>query len=45
VCIRSRMTLLQERNRLINRIQKALEDANIKLASVVTDIMGVTGRA
>jgi transposase len=42
---RSRMTLLQERNRLINRIQKVLEDANIKLASVVSDLMGMTGHA
>lgn len=42
---RTRMTLLQERSRLINRIQKVLEDANLKLASVVTDIMGMTGQA
>ena len=42
---RTRMRLLQERTRLINRIQKVLEDANIKLASVVTDIMGVTGQS
>src|SRR5258708_13130256 len=42
---RTRMRLLQERTRLINRIQKVLEDANLKLASVVTDIMGATGQA
>jgi transposase len=42
---RSRMTLLQERSRLVNRIHKVLEDANLKLASVVTDIMGMTGHA
>jgi transposase len=42
---RTRMRLIQERTRLINRIQKVLEDANIKLASVVTDLMGVTGQA
>jgi transposase len=42
---RTRMRLIQERTRLINRIQKVLEDANIKLASVVSDIMGVTGQA
>ncbi len=42
---RTRMRLLQERTRLINRIQKVLEDANLKLASVVSDIMGVTGQA
>jgi len=37
--------LIQERNRLINRIHKVLEDANIKLASVVSDLMGMTGQA
>ena len=42
---RTRMRLIQERNRLINRIQKVLEEANIKLASVVSDVMGVTGQA
>src|SRR5260370_11805534 len=42
---RKRKRLRQERPRLINRIQKVLEDANLKLASVVTDIMGVTGQA
>lgn len=42
---RTRMRLLQERTRLINRIHKILEDANLKLASVVSDIMGVTGKA
>jgi transposase len=42
---RTRMTLLQERSRLINRIQKVLEDANLKLASVVSDIMAMTGQA
>jgi transposase len=42
---RTRVRLLQERTRLVNRIQKVLEDANLKLASVVTDIMGVTGQA
>jgi transposase len=30
---------------LINRVQKLLEDANIKLAAVASDIMGVSGRA
>ena len=42
---RTRMRLLQERTRLINRSQKVLEDANLKLASVVTASMGVTGHA
>jgi len=42
---RYRTTLVQERVRLINRVQKLLEGANIKLASVVTDITGVSARA
>jgi len=42
---RSRTTLMRERGAVVNRIQKVLEDANIKLASVVTDILGVSGRA
>lgn len=42
---RSRITLMRERGAIVNRIQKVLEDANIKLASVVTDILGVSGRA
>jgi transposase len=36
---------VRERGAIVNRIQKVLEDANIKLASVVTDILGVSGRA
>ena len=35
---RHRTTLVQDRARVINRLQMILEDANIKLASVVTDI-------
>jgi transposase len=42
---RYRTTLVQERTRLINRVQKLLEGANIKLSSVATDIMGVSARA
>lgn len=42
---RTRTTLVQERARVINRIQKVLEDTNIKLASVVSNIMGVSARA
>ena len=30
---------------MINRIEKTLEGANIKLASVATDILGKSGRA
>jgi len=42
---RFRTTFIKERATLINRVQKALEGANIKLASVVTNIEGVSGRA
>jgi transposase len=42
---RYRSSLVGERARLVNRIQKILEDTNIKLTSVVTDITGVSGRA
>jgi transposase len=42
---RQRTQLQGDRARVINRIQKTLEDANIKLASVATDITGKSGRA
>ena len=42
---RQRTQLLGDRARVINRIQKTLEDANVKLASVATKIMGKSGRA
>jgi len=42
---RYRTNFVRERATLVNRIQKALESANIKLASVATDVMGVSGRA
>jgi transposase len=42
---RYRASLAQEINRIANRIQKVLEDANIKLASVATDALGASGRA
>ncbi len=41
---RCRVTLVEERARVINRVQKVLENANIKLASVATDVLGVSGR-
>jgi transposase len=43
--VRYRRTLLQERGRLLGRIQKLLEGANIKLSAVASDIVGVSGRA
>ncbi|MBK1671284.1 hypothetical protein CKO28_25110 [Rhodovibrio sodomensis] len=42
---RTRKQLTREKTRHTQRIQKTLEAANIKLDSVVTDILGVTGRA
>jgi transposase len=42
---RSRTTLKQEQVRIGNRIRKVLEDANIKLSSVMSDVMGVSGQA
>ena len=42
---RQRSQLVGERTRAANRIQKVLEDANIKLASVATDVLGASGRA
>jgi transposase len=42
---RTRTQLVREIARHTQRIQKTLEDANIKLAAVITDILGVTGRA
>lgn len=40
-----RKSLVEERAREVNRIQKVLEGAGIKLASVVGDITGVSGRS
>ena len=42
---RYRRSLVQERSREANRIQKVLEGANVKLGSVATDLLGVSGRA
>jgi transposase len=42
---RQRSQLVAEKSGVANRIQKVLEDANIKLASVATDVLGVSGRA
>ena len=41
---RSRTTLIQEQVRISNRILKVLEDANLKLKTVMSDVMGVSGR-
>lgn len=42
---RCRCTFVRERATLVNRVQKALESANLKLGSVATDVLGVSGRA
>lgn len=42
--VRYRRSLVQERSREVNRIQKILEGANIKLSSVVSDVVGVSGK-
>src|SRR3989440_3304988 len=42
--LRSRKTLVQQRAQAINRVQKVLETANIKLSSVATDVLGKSGR-
>ena len=43
--MRTRKQLVRERAQHVQRIQKTLEDANVKIASVVSDITGVSGRA
>src|SRR5262245_49277621 len=42
---RYRKLLVEERTREVNRLHKVLEDAGVKLASVASDILGVSGRA
>lgn len=42
---RYRVSFVRERATLVNRVQKLLEGANLKLCSVLSDVMGVSGRA
>ena len=42
---RTRTTLVNERSAAVKRLQGVLEAANLKVAGVATDIMGVSGRA
>ena len=42
---RARTHITRERSREVQRLEKLLEDAGIKLSSVATDITGVSGRA
>src|SRR5258708_2769527 len=41
---RYRSSVIEERCRTINRLQKVLEDTNIKLSAVATDLMGQSAR-
>ena len=41
---RGRASLLQDKTRIANRLQKILEDANIKLGDVASDVLGISGR-
>lgn len=42
--VRYRTSLIQDRTKEANRVQKVLEDANIKLGSVASNVLGVSGR-
>lgn len=42
---RTRKQLSRERSQHVQRLQKVLEDANVKLSSVLSDLLGVSGRA
>ncbi len=42
---RTRKQLVRERAQHVQRIQKTLEDANLKIATVASDLMGLSGRA
>ncbi len=42
---RYRAALVRERTSEVNRLQKTLESANLKLSSVATDVLGATGTA
>ena len=43
--LRTRKQFVRERSRHIQRLQKTLEDANIKLDSALSDVLGLSGRA
>jgi transposase len=43
--VRYRQSTVQDRTRVVNRLQKVLEDANLKLAAVATDVKGVSAQA
>ena len=43
--VRYRRGLVRQRSQVVNRIQKVLEGANIKLSTVATNVVGASGRA
>ena len=43
--LRTRKQLVREQAGHVQRLQKTLEDANVKLAAVLTDMLGQSGRA
>jgi transposase len=43
--VRYRRSLVRQRAQMVHRIQQVLEGANIKLSSVATNVVGVSGRA
>lgn len=43
--VRYRRSLIQQRAQVVNRLQKVLEGANIKLSNVASDVAGVSGKA
>ena len=43
--LRYRRRVIQQRTQVVNRIQKVLEGGNVKLSSVASDVVGVSGRA
>lgn len=43
--VRYRRSIIRQRAQVVNRIQKVLEGANIKLSSVASNVMGASGRA
>lgn len=43
--LRHRLALLHQRNRVHNQIRDLFETANVKLSSVISDLMGLTGRS
>ena len=42
--LRTRKQFVRERTSHVQRLQKTLEDANIKLDSVISDVVGLSGR-